>query len=51
MSRKLTHDANVYFRAPAFIIEAAEAKAKRDGMNLSELMRHALRREVLERAV
>ena len=48
MSRKLTHDANVYFRAPAFVIEAAEAKARKQGMNLSELLRQALRREVLE---
>jgi len=48
MSRKLTHDANVYFRAPAFIVEAAEEKARRRGMNLSELIREALRREVLE---
>lgn len=47
MSRKLTHDANVYFRAPAFIIEAAEERARKQGMNLSELIRQALRREVL----
>lgn len=46
MSRKLTHDANVYFRAPAHIIAAAEAKAEREGMNLSELIRQALRREM-----
>jgi len=46
---KLTHDAAVHFRAPNFIIEAAEAKARQQGMNLSELLRQALRREVLER--
>lgn len=46
MSRRLTHDANVYFRAPSHVIAAAEAKARREGMNLSELLRQALRREV-----
>ena len=50
MSRKLTHDANVYFRAPAFVVAAAEEKARKQGMNLSELIRQALRREVLDAA-
>ena len=50
MSRKLTHDANVYFRAPAFIVAKAEERARAQGMNLSELIRQALRREVLEAA-
>lgn len=44
---KLTHNMPVHFRAPAFIIEAAEEKARKRGMNLSELIREALRREVL----
>ena len=44
--RRQTHNASVFFRAPAWIIGEAERKAECEGMNLSELMRRALRREL-----
>jgi Fe-S cluster assembly ATPase SufC len=44
--RSPVHDAPVHFRANAGLIAAAQAKAEREGMSLSELMRAALRREV-----
>ena len=50
MSRRQTHDATLFFRAPAWVVKAAEEKARRNGMNLSELLRQSLRREVLEAA-
>jgi len=48
--RRQTHDANIYFRAPSSILAQAEAKARREGMSLSELIRHALRRELRDAA-
>jgi hypothetical protein len=48
--RRQTHDANLYFRAPAWIVSAAEAEARRRGMGLSELLRAALRRELQDAA-
>jgi hypothetical protein len=48
--RRQTHDATVYFRAPSHIVAAAEERARREGMSLSELIRHALRRELKEAA-
>ena len=46
--QKLTHDMVVHFRAPSFIMKEAERKAASRGMSVSELLRQALRREVLE---
>jgi predicted HicB family RNase H-like nuclease len=40
------HDTAVRFRANNALIAAAAQKAEREGMSLSELMRHALRKEV-----
>jgi len=44
--RRLTHDTPVYFRCAAHVVAQAEERARQQGMNLSELMRHALRREL-----
>lgn len=44
------HDTTVRFRVNAALVAAAEAKARREGMNLSEFLRHAVRREVREAA-
>jgi predicted HicB family RNase H-like nuclease len=46
--RQQTHDAMARFRVSEGLLSAAEEKARREGMSLSELMRHALRREVRE---
>lgn len=46
--QKLAHDAAVHFREQSYIIAKANEKARERGMNLSELLRAALRREVLE---
>ena len=48
--RQPVHSALVRFRANEALVAQAEAKARREGMTLSELMRHALRREVREAA-
>jgi len=48
--RAPVHDSVVRFRAPASIIALAEAKARREGMSLSELLRNALRRELKDAA-
>lgn len=48
--RENIHDMAVRFRANNALIAAATLKAQREGMSLSELMRHALRREVRGRA-
>ena len=45
-ARNTVHDAAIRFRVHDALLASAEAKARRDGMNLSELMRHALRREL-----
>lgn len=36
----------VHFRANGELVAAAEAKARKDGVSLSELLRHAVRREL-----
>jgi len=41
-----SHNAAVHFRVNRGILAAAEAKARDEGMSLSELLRQALRREV-----
>ncbi|AYJ86903.1 ribbon-helix-helix protein, CopG family [Sphingomonas paeninsulae] len=48
--RRIIHTTPVNFRADPNLIAAAEAKARREGMSMSELMRAALRREVREAA-
>ena len=48
--RTLTHDANVYFRAPSRIISQAEEIARERGMSFSEFMRQAVRRELKREA-
>lgn len=48
--RRQTHDAAVQFRAPAWIVAQAEQRAVAQGMSLSELLRHALRRELKDAA-
>jgi|GEM_PF-1512029 len=48
--RSYVHDVPVHFRANARLLAAAQAKAQREGMSLSELLRSALRREVMEAA-
>lgn len=46
----LVHNKTVQFRVNDALIAAAVAKARRDGMSLSELLRHAVRRELREAA-
>lgn len=48
--RTAVHDTVTVFRANKRLVEKAAAKAEREGMSLSELMRQALRREVKEAA-
>jgi predicted DNA binding CopG/RHH family protein len=48
--RSNVHDAAARFRVNSDLLTAAEAKARREGMSLSELMRSALRRELREAA-
>lgn len=48
--RGQVHNSIVQFRVNEGLLAAAEAKAKAHGMSLSELMRHAVRREVREAA-
>lgn len=48
--RSNVHDTTARFRVNERLLAAAEEKARREGMSLSELMRHALRREVMEAA-
>jgi hypothetical protein len=44
--RSAVHNVPVQFRANMRLLTAARAKADREGMSLSELMRSALRREI-----
>ncbi|MFZ5696144.1 MAG: ribbon-helix-helix protein, CopG family [Pseudomonadota bacterium] len=44
------HNAAVRFRVSDALLAAATAKAKQEGMSLSELLRHAVRREVKDAA-
>lgn len=45
-SRLPVHDTAVGFRVNEALLAAAENHARREGMTLSELLRHALRREI-----
>ena len=44
------HDTLVRFRVNEALVASASEKARREGMSLSELLRHALRRELKEAA-
>lgn len=44
--RNQVHDMNVRVRVNEALLAKAVAKAEREGMSLSELVRHALRREL-----
>jgi len=48
--RPSVHDSVVRFRVSEGLVSAAEAKAREEGMTLSELIRQAVRREVREAA-
>lgn len=48
--RQSVHGAVARFRVNEELLSAAEEKARREGMTFSELVRHALRREVREAA-
>ena len=47
MQRQNVHDIPVSFRVSSIIVEAAAKKAEAEGMSFSELVRHALRKEVV----
>jgi len=49
-ARGTIHDAAIRFRVAEKLLASAEEKARREGMSLSELLRHALRRELREAA-
>lgn len=44
--RAAVHDTMLGFRAARTLVLAAEQQAKRDGMTVSELLRHALRQQL-----
>jgi predicted HicB family RNase H-like nuclease len=44
--REQVHTALTAFRINPALLAAASAKAKREGVTLSELLRHAVRKEV-----
>ncbi len=44
--RAQVHTTRTAFRINSALLAEAESKARREGMSLSELMRHALRKEV-----
>jgi len=48
--RRMTHDANIYFRAPSSVVEKAEQAARQRGMSFSEFLRQAMRREIQREA-
>lgn len=48
--RSYVHNAEVRFRVNDALLAAAAEKARREGMSLSELLRHAVRKEVREAA-
>jgi predicted DNA binding CopG/RHH family protein len=48
--RGSVHDSRIFLRANDALIAEAKAKADREGMTLSELVRQAVRREVREAA-
>jgi hypothetical protein len=46
LARSSVHDSVVRFRVNEALVASAEVKARREGMSLSEFLRHALRREL-----
>ena len=50
MQHQIIHNAPVNFRVNQAILAKAQAKAEREGMSLSEFLRHALRNELKEAA-
>ena len=48
--RHAVHDSVIRFRVNEALMTAAEAKARQEGMTLSEFLRQAVRREVREAA-
>lgn len=50
LSRSPVHDGTVFFRVNKALLASAEERARREGMSLSELLRHALRRELRDAA-
>lgn len=48
--RSQVHDRQIAFRAPAWMLERAEATARREGMGLSEFMRAAIRDKMRDAA-
>ena len=46
----LVHNSTIRFRVNKALVAAAEAKARREGMSLSELLRHAVRNAVRDAA-
>jgi len=46
--RQAVHNSEARFRVNDGLLFAAEERARREGMSLSEFMRHALRRELQE---
>ena len=48
--RPFVHDSIIRFRANQALVAAAERKAQREGMTVSELMRQALRNTVKDAA-
>lgn len=47
-TRAPVHDAAIRFRLAESLLASAEKTARREGMSLSELVRHALRRHLRE---
>lgn len=48
--RQAVHDERIYVRLNHALLAAAEERARREGMSVSELARAALRRELREAA-
>jgi len=48
--RTNVHDTSTRFRVNSDLLAAAEAKARQEGMSLSEFLRHAVRQKVKEAA-
>lgn len=48
--RREIHNSTVRFRVNCALLAAAQEKALREGMTVSELLRHAIRKEVKDAA-
>lgn len=47
---RVNHDAAATFRISGALLAAADERARREGMSLSEFLRHAVREKVREAA-